>query len=619
MASTFFGLTIGTSGLYTYQAALNTTGHNIANVNTRGYTRQQVIQQAGDPMKTYMSNGMQGTGVVTTGIEQIRNQYYDVKYWNNNQKYGQSVKQYDYLLQIENYFKGTIANSSDASSSTAKTEDDFVTIFDNMFNALEDLRSDAADPSKRNAFANSMQSLAEYFNSTSTSLKNMQSDCNEEIKNKVSAINAIVEEVATLNRQINVIELGGNMANDLRDQRNLLMDELSAIVPIEVIEEPIYVNDDPNSPSGANHYTVKIGGQTIVSGEDFKPLKLVPRTTETKKNQNDVDGLYDIVWSTGDSFDPLNAQMGGELQALFQIRDGNNGENLKGVVGAVDVRDNSITITGSSITDVNKMNMPPKGTLTVGNTVMKYTSFEYDADSGEYKFYIDDSQNRVKQSMADNQLEVSVGKSVDFMGIPYYMSQMNEFVRKFSSTFNEIHSGNEAYNSATTGNKTGNIFTGKNKVNGTEYGFEDSQVNSSSDTYYQLTAENFSVLASILAEPDNLATTGEIKEGVAQYDVLDRLKAVKTDKDFYRGTSSSEFLQCILTDLAIDTKRSATLTTNYANIGKAIETQRMSISSVDNDEEAMNLIKFQHAYNLSAKVISVMSEVYDRLITGTGV
>lgn len=615
MASTFFGLTIGTSGLFTYQAALNTTGHNISNVNTRGYTRQQVLQQAGDPMRTYMSNGMQGTGVVTTGIEQIRNEYYDVKYRNNNANYGQSIKQYDYLLQIENYFKGNIANSSDSTDATTKTEDDFVTIFDNMFDALEELQKSSDDPSKRNAFANSMQSLAEYFNSASTSLKKMQSDCNQEIKNKVSAINAIVEEVATLNRQINVIELGGNMANDLRDQRNLLMDELSAIVPIEVIEEPIYNNDDPDSPSGAHTYTVKIAGQTVVLGDDFKMLDLVPRTTETKKNQNDVDGLYDIVWSNGDSFNPLSGQMGGELKALFQIRDGNNGENLQGRVGAIDVRDNSITISGANITDVNKMNMPPKGTLTVGNTVMKYTSFEYDSDTGEYKFFIDDSENRVNQSMVDNNLEVSIGKTVDFMGIPYYMSQMNEFVRKFSSTFNEIHAGNEAYNNTITGN----IFTGKNKVDGTEYGFEDGRINSSSDTYYQLTAENFSVLASILKTPDNLATTGEIKDGVAQYDVLDRLKAVKTAKGFFRGTSSSEFLQCILTDLAIDTKRSSTLTTNYGNIGKAIETQRMSISSVDNDEEALNLIKYQNAYNLSAKVISVMSEVYDRLITGTGV
>ena len=79
MASTFFGLSIGTSGLYTYQAALNITGHNATNAETVGYTRQLINQKASKPISVYSSYGMVGTGVEATSITQVRNHYYDTK------------------------------------------------------------------------------------------------------------------------------------------------------------------------------------------------------------------------------------------------------------------------------------------------------------------------------------------------------------------------------------------------------------------------------------------------------------------------------------------------------------------------------------------------------------
>lgn len=137
MPSQFFGLTIATSGLYTYQAALNTTGHNISNVETKGYSRQVVAQQAADALRTYNRAGMQGSGVAVTGIDQVRNQYYDYRYWNNNTRLGQASIEYYYMNQIENYFKTSI----DAESDTTLTSEDFSAIFGNMFNALEDRKS----------------------------------------------------------------------------------------------------------------------------------------------------------------------------------------------------------------------------------------------------------------------------------------------------------------------------------------------------------------------------------------------------------------------------------------------------------------------------------------------
>ena len=87
----------------------------------------------------------------------------------------------------------------------------------------------------------------------------------------------------------------------------------------------------------------------------------------------------------------------------------------------------------------------------------------------------------------------------------------------------------------------------------------------------------------------------------------------------FRGGKSADFLQCLLSDISVDTQKAEIFTKNYENLNSAITNQRMSISSVDKDEEALNLVKFQNAYNLASKMVQVLQEMYDRLILETGV
>ena len=84
MANTFFGLTIASSGLGASGLAINTAAHNISNVNTKGYTKQQTVQEASSAIRVYTNYGTVGTGVSVTEIKQLRSSYYDTKYWNNN-------------------------------------------------------------------------------------------------------------------------------------------------------------------------------------------------------------------------------------------------------------------------------------------------------------------------------------------------------------------------------------------------------------------------------------------------------------------------------------------------------------------------------------------------------
>lgn len=613
MPSTFFGLTIASSGLNAYQIALNTTANNISNVQTEGYSRQEANRVASGALRAHAKYGTMGTGVTTTSIMQVRNQYYDTKYWFNQSSVGLYETKLNYLQQIENYF---------IDDSTSKG---FTTILNTMFSDLDTLKNNSGDPSTRQQFIGSAQNFATFFNSVATGLGDIQTSTNEEIKSTVSNINAIAEKIANLNKQINVIEVQGGYANELRDQRALLIDELSAIVPTEAEELPVANSNYPDMQTGATYFTVKIGGQLLVDTYDYNTLTCVAR--ENKVNQSDNDGLYDIKWEkTGNSFDAGASYMSGSLKGLFDIRDGNNAENFTGIARVTD--STHIQITNPSITAVEAISMPESGVFTINGKNYNYSGFDFETDADgnitSYTFTLEDALSDQDRLKVDG-MQASIGTSVDAMGIPYYMSQMNQFLRSFCSMFNDIMMDGEDLNGDATDYYS--FFTATDNVSGEQYAFGKSDANdggttsSTAGSYYKMTAANICVSTVCVKEPEKLATQNATKteDGVDKYNIMEALAKLKSDTVLYRGGTTEGFLKCMYSDISIDTQESEIFSKNYANIQSSLETQRMSVSGVDEDEEALALIKFQNAYNLSSKMISVMAEVYDKLIEETGV
>lgn len=612
MPSTFFGLTIASSGLSAYQIALNTTANNISNVQTDGYSKQQTNRVASDALRVYQKYGAVGTGVTTTSITQLRNQYYDTKYWYNQSSVGLYETKLNYMQQIENYY---------IDDDSAKG---FSTILNTMFNALDTLKNQSGDTNARQQFIGSAQNFATFFNATYQGLSEIQNNANEEIKSTVANINSIAEKIANLNKQINVIEVQGGYANELRDQRALLIDELSEIVPTEVSEVPVKNSNYPEMETGANYYTVKIGGQILVDTYDYDTLTCVAR--ENRVNQSDNDGLYDLQWKrTGNNFAAGASSMSGTLKALFDIRDGNNGENFTGVANVLNSK--QVQVVSPSITAVEAMTMPESGVLTINGNTYNYTDFEFELDADgnvtSYTFNLENALS-VEQRLKVDGMKASIGSSVNQMGIPYYMSQMNQFLRSFASKFNDIMLGGEDLN----GDKTNyySFFTGTD-LNGDDYffdggtAFNGSTVSCTSSSYYKLTAANICASSLCVKEPDKLATQSYRAEesGVDDYNLIEELAKLKSDTVLFRGGSADGFLKCMISDVSIDAQKAKIFEQNFTNIQSQLETQRMSVSGVDEDEEALDLIKFQNAYNLSSKMISVMAEVYDKLIEETGV
>lgn len=635
MPSQFFGLNTAYKGLLASNAAMNTTSNNIANVQTEGYSRQQVVQQASEALRVFQTYGCAGAGVEVLAIERIRDEFYDTKFWDNNANVGEyNMKQY-YMQQIEAYFEDDGTNAG------------FKTVFDKMMvTSLEELMKDPSSDTAKQQFIGSAGDLVEYFNGLAGNLESVQKDINQEIKLKVDEINSLAGEIATLNKQINTIELTGTTANELRDRRTLLLDQLSEIIDIETSETPIVDANNPERETGANRFIVRIsGGQVLVDSSEYNGLECVARASYEKVNQTDIDGLYDVYWEDGQKFNLYNVSMGGELAGLIQMRDGNNGEYFNGEVTAVgttaDGKQDTVTITVDDhyLQDLNKCNLSDQGgVINLGNQEFYYDSWSYTLSydaNGEaqysYTFVLSDSTKNANRITNDRVgKEAKIGTSVAYQGIPYYMNQMNEWVRTFAQKFNDILTS--GYNSY--GENGVMMFTGDLTVTDEQYDFPDDTrydlalengtsitIDVNDDSYYRLTAGNLNILDALQADPGLLSNRKDEGDGVEQNDLLEELKAMAYDKDImnFRGCSASEFLQCILSDVALNASSANTFYSNYTNISYTIDNQRISISGVDEDEEAVNLVKYQNGYNLASKMIQTLTEIYDRLILETGV
>lgn len=880
MPSQFFGLNIAYTGLLASNAALNTTSNNIANVQTEGYSRQKVDQQAYSALRVFQTYGCAGAGVETLAIERIRDEFYDFRYWNNNAKVGEYGQKQYYMQQIETYFDDNGKNAG------------FKTVFDQlMVTGMQALLNDPNDTTAKSQFVGYAGALAEYFNGLAGNMERLQKDVNQEIKLKIDEMNSLAGEIATLDKQINTIELTGQKANELRDRRTLLLDQLSEIVDIEVKELPIIDNSDPTRETGAHRFIVKIAsGQVLVDGNEYNGLECVARKNYEKVNQTDIDGLYDVYWKNGQKFNLYNAAMGGALKGLVEMRDGNNGENFTGTITAVGTTNGgandtvTVQVDRAYLQDLNKCNLSDQGgIIRLGNQEFYYDSWEYSIDCDKrdteiytYKFTLSSDKELNPTRVTNDRVgkTANIGTSLNYQGIPYYMSQMNEWVRTFSQKFNDIlTSGVDSSNAQGIHMFTGNMKTedaqyefpaesrydvfqqgkellkqlyeqvpemlvleeaagsiyndlvydtvnppvykaavqaeidavkktrvdAKTKAaidqkiddlmktsavkteiaakaadiltsapagstitqrqaeaqakaaieqdyrNGTngktavgltqseadaieaeaqekaeaqitakykqqaqqqakeklkdegtwddairyaewvlsvaklkEFGYNplnseeeaalavweqtkqriakennvpvevldilDKQseaiytsgggytreesidavpftVNDKQDSYYQLTAANFDVLAAMELDPSRLANRYKSSDGVEQNDLLEDIRDLATDKSAasFRGASASEFLQCVLSDIALNAQRANTFYQSFQDIAGNIDTQRISISGVDEDEEAVNLVKYQNGYNLASKMIQVLTEIYDRLILQTGV
>ncbi len=541
MANTFFGLTIASSGLGASGIAINTAAHNISNVNTKGYTKQQTVQEASSAIRVYTNYGTVGTGVSVTEIKQLRSSYYDTKYWNNNSVCGNYSTLESYTTLIEDYLDEF-------------NLDGFTTEYKNLFEAVNALTKDPHSVVARNQLVNYSQSISEFFNTMTTNLNSVQRQADDEVKSTANAINTVAQEIASLNKQINTIEVNGGAANDLRDARALLIDELSGYINTTVKETEV--------GNGVTEFCVYVDGYSLVDGYDYNQIVCTPRETGDKRNASDINGLVELSWNNGMEFNMYRSSLSGSLKAAIDVRDGCN--DCYEVVGLKDADCNFLKDANGKVVDVQDL------------TETEYEQYKAQGYTKELTVYVDQYRNS------------------DYKGVPYYQSQLNEFVRAITSEFNAIIAKGDR-----NGEPPIDFFTSK-------YGEE------------YISAASVTVNPDIIRDVSLLPYSFDDAQGAANSDMADALYALK-EKDTINNGTFLEYLQSMVSVAYIDTARAKTFASNYNNIKDTINNQRLSVGGVDEDEEAVDMVKFKEAYSLASKVVSVMQEIYDKLIQETGV
>ena len=360
----------------------------------------------------------------------------------------------------------------------------------NFFNRLTSLTTTVSDITKRTEITGYADTFAKYANEMVKNFQQMQDELNMHISTTVDQVNAYAEQIASLTKQINTLEVYGGRANDLRDQRERIIDDLSLLVNVDVEEIPAAGNN------GHTQYIVNVAGGVLVDTNSYNKLSVVP--SGSYNNLGDVDGLYTIQWSNGQKFPIRNTNLGGQLQALFEIRDGNNGENFKATYESCNLVNKTITMSAgssssSTASSLAKLSIPASdGVIKVGNYEYQYDSFEVNVDSsGKYtytfklkefsQFDVDNITNMNTSAAAVGKtLTTSIGDDVEYRGIPYYISQLNEFVRTFSATFNQQH--NKGYDM--DGNLGQDLFMAKDTTTGTQLDMTEFLKNTKDGYYY---------------------------------------------------------------------------------------------------------------------------------------
>lgn len=301
MRSTFFGFNIARSGLFAAQRALDVTGHNIANVNTQGYSRQRLEQAQSNPLPLPGGQGMIGTGVDTKAIKQIREDFLDFKYRGEVNSQGQWEARRDGLQFIE-----AIMNEP--------SETGISTVIDEFFQSIQELNKNPQELTNRSLVRQRAIAFTNSLNHMHGQMEKMIKDVNFDVLTTVNSINSYSEQISILNEQILRSEIGGSNANDLRDQRNVLIDDLSKLVNVEVLE----VTDS----NGANKMVLQLNGQPLVNHD--RAFKL--STEDTVPNSDPL--INEIKWENGS---PLNTSaLRGELRGLLDLRDSTDGKT-KGI------------------------------------------------------------------------------------------------------------------------------------------------------------------------------------------------------------------------------------------------------------------------------------------------
>lgn len=572
-------LNTGVSGLFASQAEISTTGNNITNVDTDGYSRQRVVLTTARSQVT--SNGVFGNGVKIDDVKQIydtllantlRNENSDLSYYTTTQ---------ESLSQVEIYF-----NELEDGSGLGEAMSEY-------FNSWTDLANTATDQSdeamiKKQTVVEKAQTLTEKIQSSYKSLQDIQNSTNNQLKSYVTNINEITDNIALLNGQIASIESTGVTANDLRDQREGLLNNLAKITNISV------------SDRSNGQIAVYINGNALVDeGQSYKIAAV---------QQNGSDDKVTIMWnssSSNNAVDITSSITSGQMGAMLDIRD----NVTKGYMDSLD------KLSETLINQTNSIHAIGQGTegltqITSANGV-KNASYPLNEAAGAFNSKVNEGVLRItvydSEGKVSSNLDIDIDPSVDTLNsiinkisladgnpsggiIQANLSQDNTM--KITAASGYTFAFTEDTSNFLVASGTNGFFTGT--------GADDIQVSST-------IANNVGYLATSLT-----GAAGDNQNAVA-------IANLKTAPAFDGTTTTLDGFYALFTaGIATDKSNADTYVTTKKNTVNQYALKLESVKGVSLDEELTDLMRFQRSYQASARFITVIDEMIDKIVNSMG-
>ncbi|MGE4266607.1 MAG: flagellar hook-associated protein FlgK [Deferribacterales bacterium] len=579
MGNIFGILSTGVSGLFASQAQIDAAGNNIANVDTEGYSRQRVSLVTANSQLT--SYGVFGRGVTVENVVQvydsvlastIRNETSDLAYYTTLQ---------DTLTNIEIYF-----NELEDGSGLGEAMSEY-------FDAWSDLANTATDESdealiKKQTVVEKASVLAEKIRASYSALEGMQEQSNKNIKDYVSEINSISQNISYLNGQIALIEATGSMANDLRDQRELLLNDLSDMTNISVVER------------SSGQVAVYVGGNALVDEGNYFSLT----AAQTSGSDTDVS----IYWGSNTS-----SEQGVNITSAF-----NSGK----IGGELEVRDNLTQnymdqlddLASSLITSTNKLHALGQGsdrlTQITSSSGVKNPSYPLGEAAGAFPSAVNEGVLRIAVYDSEGNLVQNLDIEIDPA-----TDSLNSVISKISYADGNpngglIQASLSQSNTLKITSESGYTFSFAEDTSGFlvasgTYGFFSGQDATNIDVS-SLIKENIGYLATsqsgAVGDNTNAAAIADLKNT----DLLEH------------NVTLDEFYSLFIGTIATDKSTADTYAATKENLVDEYSLKLESIKGVSLDEEMADIIRFQRAYEASARFINVVDEMIDKIVNGLG-
>ncbi len=570
MRSTFAGLNTMLSGIQTYSLGLDTVGHNITNANTPGYSRQSVDVAATPASKVYTSFGPAyvGNGAGGLSINRARDSYADKQYWRESSSKGYYETQLKNFNKVEEIFNDT----GDNGLQNAVTE---------FYKSWVDLSANASTTANRTAVIQKGRSLAERIELFTEQMQEQINAEYEDLRLNVDKVNTITDGIVALNKSILTMEATGGNTNDIRDQRDLLVDQLSAFMNINVYED------------AQGMYTVVSNGTSIVNGATGLHLQLGNRI------DNEEYGVTDYtlqIKETGTLFNGLEGILKGNL------------DNISEDKGYMDTLSNIACFLLTTLNDQHKIGVGIDGGNTPGKNFYgdeSYTySWEQQAGSQQFSLKIVDGGGNVSY--------VRGVKAIAELHVSNYLTAPGGEQYVAARTYNQLFNDNGTPLLDSTGNyvyQDQNIRAGVTLAAG-------SSITINGTTYTAATGIPSGILTADLngtgdgSNATLISTLFNLKKEETGRPVGDRAIGDFSLNTYYNATMTELGIKTETTDANLDYEESML---------EQINTWRESTSGVNWNEELTYMITFQTGYSACSRCLTTMDEMLDRLINSTGV